>query len=607
MIGKHSLLVLALALLLGACGSGGDSGLPSSDDGGSQVDDGSGDDAGSGDDDGGAGDDGADDDGSDDGADDGSDDGADDDGSGDDGGGGDDAAGVDDIPAFAALQCDLAASGPMAGALDPVQSAMVDQLGGNFAAIPEVGPAAQDLVVGTARFLDIVDALAASGTVLFTEQDPAAGGDALDGTAHAVQCGAKSLAAAFVGSPLAAALPAQSETLVTQLAELTLVFDGPDSIGLEGLADLTDRLAGIADTLSGMVDVVESFPGMVPADLDALPPAFPAEAFVALARAPAVLLADLAEVLRDAGSLDGQGTADAIALTLTDLLATATVFDATGTVPALVETAQGQLAEGLGLILEPLFAAIAEALGGGAGATFPDFLAGGIDGFPGGANPLEALLGGAQPGTDALASQLAGVPVLGDVLGLLVASAGGDFDFTDPAAGADLLAAVLAGDGPQGFGSLADALTTAAEELTALAPAALDPTAGAPGSDPEALGTLLALLADNPLSALLADYAGALGGDDVPAYAPADLAASLEGLFASIVEEADGGLFGSLLDLLGDLVNTLLGVLGDNPLAALLSAVFTGFTESDPSLTVNALESALEEALGGFAAFAPAD
>lgn len=619
------LLIFFSISLLAACGSGDStapapndstSGTDQSNDGstGGSNDDGSGDgtDDGTGD----GTDDGSDDgsgDGTDDGAGDGTDDGSGDgtdDGSGgtDDGsGGGDDGSAGDTLPAtFASLQCDTAAGGPISGPLDPAQTEMRDQLAARFADVPELGASAASLVSATARFLDIVDAMAASGNTLFAEQDPAAGGEALEGGALAVQCGSKSLAEAYTNSPLAEALPVSSAQLVQQLAELTLIFDGPDSIGMDGLQELTTRLSDIAQTMSSMAGVLEGFPELLPASVaDATGP-LPAEGFFALLNAPADAMANIATILDAAGQLQGQQTADAIAVTLSDLTAQASAFDTTGTLGSGLGEAQTQLANGLALILPALFDAISEGLGNIDTETFSDFLAGGIDGFPSGQNPLEVLLGGNMSGFESLESLLAEVPVLGEVAGLLMASAGEDFNFADPTAPTQLLTTLLAGNGPEGFEDLLSTLQSLGSQVQAIAPAGMLPgnASGFP-TDAAALGSVLTALEGNSGAALLGELSEALGGSNVPAYTPEDLAEALSALFSEIDAGADGGLLGSVITALSDLVNGLLAALGDNPLASLVTGVLGEFSTQNSSLEVSELDAALTELLDGLGAFAP--
>lgn len=545
-------------------------------------------------------DDGCTDDGS--GSDGGSDGGGTDDGAGD--GSGDDSAGGEPIT-FASLNCNIAASGPIAGPLDAAQEPMVTQLGGAFASVPEVGASATQLVVASARFLDVIDALAASGETLFAEQDPAAGGDALEGTARSVQCGAKSLADAYIDSPLAAAFPVSSDTLVRQLAELTLVFQGPESIGLNGLEDLTSRLANIAQTMSSMANTLESFPELLPAEFGPVTSALPEDAYLALVRAPADLLGNLADTLNAAGALQGQQTADAIAVTLTDLLGTAARFDNTGTTSAALSEGQGQLANGLAVILTPLFDAITQGLGDMSSDTFSDFLAEGIDGFPVGANPLETFLSGGLPGFDSLATLLSEVPVLGDLVGMLVAADGGQFDFASPTAGTDLLGSLLDGNGPAGFEDLLTALQGVGGQLSGIAPEGFDLTNGGFATNGEALNALLSALDANAGADLLTQLRDRLGGSNVPDYTPAELTEALAALLSEVESANSGGLLGTLIGALSDVVNGLLSALSGNPLASLVSGVVGDFSTQQPQLEVNELAAALESVVGGFADFAP--
>ena len=483
---------------------------------------------------------------------------------------------------------------------------MRDQLAARFADVPELGASAASLVGATARFLDILDALAASGNTLFAQQDPAAGGEALEGSALAVQCGSKSLAEAYINSPLAEALPVSSAQLVQQLAELTLIFDGPDSIGMEGLQELTTRLSDIAQTMSNMAGVLEGFPELLPASVADSTGPLPADGFFALLSAPADAIANIAAILDAAGKLQGQQTADAIAVTLSDLTAQASAFDTTGTLSSALGEAQTQLANGLALILPPLFDAISEGLGNIATETFSDFLAGGIDGFPSGQNPLEVLLGGNMSGFESLQSLLAEVPVLGEVTGLLMATAGEDFDFADPTAPTQLLTTLLEGNGPEGFEDLLTTLQSLGSQIQALAPAGMLPgnASGFP-TDAAALGNVLTALEGNGGSALLGELSEALGGGNAPAYTPEDLAEALSALFSEIDAGADGGLLGSVITALSNLVNGLLAALGDNPLASLVTGTLGEFSTQNSNLEVSELDAALTELLDGLGAFAP--
>ena len=527
-----------------------------------------------------------------------------DDGGSTDGGSGDDGSAGGDPITFANLDCSVASSGPIAGPLDAAQTPLIDTLGGAFAAIPEVGTSATQLVVATARLLDVVDALAASGQTLFVEQDPSAGGDALDGTALALQCGAKSLADAFTGSPLASAFPVSSDTLVRQLAELTLVFQGPDSIGLNGLQDLTNRLAGIAQTLSSMASTLESFPELLPAEFGPATGALPEDAYLALVRAPADLLANLADTLNAAGALQGQQTADAIAVTLTDLLGTVARFDSTGTTFSALSDAQEQIANGLAVILTPLFDAIAQGLGSMSTDTFPDFLVSGFEGFPGGSNPLETLLGGNLPGFDSLETLLAEVPVLGDLVGMLVAAGGGSFNFSNQSAGPELLNQLLSGAGPSGFEDLLGTLQAVGSQLTAIAPAGFDLTDGGFATNGDALSALLSSIEANAGADLLNQLRDRLGGNNVPSYTPAELTDALGAVLSETEGAGSGGLLGTLIGALGDVVNGLLSALSGNPLASLVSGLVGDFSTQQPQLEVDDLATALESVVGGFADFA---
>lgn len=507
--------------------------------------------------------------------------------------------------AFANFDCSLLTSAPVAGPMDAVQEPLESELGGAFSSVPEVGTSAAQLVIATSRFLDIVDALAASGEALFTERDPATGGEALNGTARSIQCGAKSLANAYSNSPLAEAFPISSDKLVRQLAELTLVFQGPESIGLNGLEDLTGRLAAISQTMSDMASTLENFPELLPAEFDPVTSAVPEEAYLALVRAPADLLSNLGSTLDAAGSLEGQNTADAIAVTLTDLLGAAASFDDSGNASSALMEAQGQLANGLALILTPLFEAITEGLGDMSADTFSDFLAGGFDGFPSGANPLETLLSGGIPGFDSLATLLQEVPVLGDLVGTLVAAGGGQFDFSNPTAGTELLSDLVEGDGPSGFEDLLTALEAVGGQFSAISPDGFTLTDGAFATNGEALSGLLTALDANAGADLLTQLRDRLGGNNVPDFTPAELTDALGAVLSEVEGASSGGLLGTLIGALSDVVNGLLSALSGNPLANLVSGVVGDFSTQQPQLEVEELSTALESLVSGFADFAP--
>lgn len=321
---------------------------------------------------------------------------------------------------FAQLQCGDG-PGTVEGPLDALQEPLVNELGGALADIPQIGASAESIVIAVAHLLDVVDALATSMATLAAEQDPEAGFLVLDGTASAIQCASKSLYEAYVFSPLAGLAPREVNALVAELAALATVFDGADSLGAKGLEDLTARLAGVADAIADIVQIL-------PADIGVFPDALPLD-YSALVQAPAVLLNNLADTLRFAGQLDGQATADAVTNTLTDLLGlleATLAFQGNGSpLSDLLMTLEEQLSQGLGMLLVPLFDAIAGAFGndeaGFGSGIFAGFLAGGMQGSS--TNPLADYLGGGAPdGVDRLrlSDVLAGLPILGNLLDRLL-------------------------------------------------------------------------------------------------------------------------------------------------------------------------------------------
>ena len=223
-----------------------------------------------------------------------------------------------------------------------------------------------------------------------------------------------------------------------------------------------------------------------------------------------------------------------------------------------------------------------------------------------GANPLETFLGGGMSGFESLQSLLAEVPVLGEVLGLLLASTGGDFDFSDPAAPTALLTGLLEGNGPEGFGDLLTTLQDLGAQVQAIAPAGMLPgDANGFPTDAAALGNVLAALEGNSGADLLGELSEALGGGNAPAFSPADLEEALAALFSEIDTGTDGGLLGSIIGALSDLVNGLLAALGDNPLASLVTGVLGQFSTQTGGLEVAELDTALTDLLDGLGAFAP--
>ena len=175
----------------------------------------------------------------------------------------------------------------------------------------------------------------------------------------------------------------------------------------------------------------------------------------------------------------------------------------------LLQQAEVALREGLGQLLVPLFDAIAGQLsdGGFQADAFADFLAGGFGG------EIDFALAGAIAGADGfgtppLAERLAGISVLGDILGQALSAEG--VDIGDLEGGLPLISELLAAGGEGGLPTLLEALRSAADQLQ---------SAGAgdalPG-DAEGLLALLPQLGDglDPLADTLRSVFSALASGD---------------------------------------------------------------------------------------------
>lgn len=465
--------------------------------------------------------------------------------------------------AFARFDCNLVAQGPIAGPLDDAQAALIEQTAAALAGNPEFGASGEAIVIGVARLLDLVDGLAATSTVLFTEQDPQAAANELLGVSQAVQCAAASLANAAAESPLRTNPLALQ--LIRDLEALALAFDvqDPNFIGADGLETLTAQLGIIADTLGDIT--------RVPAvDFAGAP-----DGVTELLALTADLFDDLAITLASVSELDGQASADQISATVTGVLGNLLAILPDNAAAEPLMQAQAAIADGLSQILVPLFDAIAAQLdAGGMSGGFGGFLSGG---FTGTDTPVSAVIGGDAGLTNGvlLGDQLAGVPVLGDLIGLLLAAGGegGDSGDNGPLGGAALITDLINGQGPDGAPDLAAALSQFATQLQALAPDGV--ALPAPG-DGNPLTTLLGVLADNPVADLLSQLGDALGGDGVPSAAgPADIADAISGLLSGLQSSpASGGLAG--------LLDTVVGLLTDNPLGEIVTGLLNGGTGELP-------------------------
>lgn len=396
------------------------------------------------------------------------------------------------------INCNAVAEGPVAGPLDEAQATLIAQTAGSLGSNEQIGETGVALVVGVSRLLDLVDALAASGGTLATEQDPEAAAADLAGVSEAVQCALVSLADAAQASPLAQ-LPG-ADMLLEQLADLAMSFDtqDPSFVGTEGLEALTTQLAGISTTLSGMIASAAGNPEYgVPEELQAL------------VMVPSVLLDDIAAALISVGQLDGQASAENLSAAITGVLGGILSLAPGDAAAEPLAQAEAAISEGLAQLLVPLFEAISGqfAAGGLPASSFSDFLAGGFTGVDTGF--LEGIIAGGASSPDgadrpSLETLLSGVPVLGDVLAQVLG--GGGFD-TGGLEGAPLISELLAGGGD--LPSLLEALQMAASQLE-----------GAAGSgdvafptDAEGLAGLLeSLSGDNALASALEELFVALTG-----------------------------------------------------------------------------------------------
>lgn len=415
---------------------------------------------------------------------------------------------------FAKFDCSFAAEGPVAGPLDEAQSALIEQTASNLGDNEQLGESAVAIITGVSRLLDVVDALAASGESLAVSQDPELASQDLLGATQALQCGAASLAEAGQASPLAT-LP-EMDQLLEDLKNLALALDAQDpaTLGPEGIETLTARIADVAETLSALATLAAQDIGL---------PGVPPE-LQGLLTLPSILLADIADTLRAAGTLDGQGVADGFSTAVGGVLSGVLNLAPGDAAAGPLAQAEASLREGLGQLLVPLFDAIAGQLsdGGFQPDAFADFLAGGF------AGETDFALAGAIAGADGfgtapLAERLAGIPVLGDILAQVLAADG--VDTGELEGGLPLISALLSGGGEDGLPSLLEALQSAAGQLQS-----------AGGGDASELPTdaegLLALLPQ-------------LGNGDNP------LASTLQSIFSTLASGDSGGLQGLLDSLAG--------------------------------------------------------
>lgn len=430
-----------------------------------------------------------------------------------DGGGTPDPADETPVQILSRINCNAAAEGPVAGPLDQAQAALIAQTAENLGSNAQIGASGEAFVVAVSRLLDLVDALAASGSTLAAEQDPEAAAADLAGAGDAVQCALVALADAAQASPLAQ-VPGV-DMLLEQLADLALSFDpqDPSFVGTEGLEALTAQLAGLGTTLSDMIATAAANPQYgVPEELQAL------------VMVPAVLLDDIAAALISVGQLDGQASADNLSAAITGVLGGIASLAPGDAAAAPLAQAEAAISEGLAQLLVPLFDAISGqfAAGGMPASSFSDFIAGGFTGADTGF--LQGIIAGGAASPDgadrpSLETLLSGIPVLGDVLAQVLG--GGGFD-TGGLEGAPLIAELLAG-GESGLPSLLEALQLAAAQLE-----------GAAGSGDVAFPTD---------AAGLATLLESLAGDNA-------LASALEQLFAALTG-GGGGLAALLAPLLG--------------------------------------------------------
>lgn len=291
---------------------------------------------------------------------------------------------------FAAIKCD--AGGAIEGALDPLQTALAENLGGALGDVPGLGPSAESVVVAVATLLDVVDSLVRSAEALEAEGDPETAQLRLEGATDALQCGAKALYEAYALSPIANLAPTEVEALVAELVGLLAVLDGSldPSAGLERV---TGRLAGVADALSDIANIL-------PQDIAALDGVI---TLSALTKAPAHLLTNLGDVLRATGQLDGQAASDAVATTLTDLLGVLQVVKlpdgGEGALVQLLTGVQDALSNTLSALLAPVFDLLRGIFRndevGFASRVYSDFLYQGVTATPG--NALADYAGGMAP------------------------------------------------------------------------------------------------------------------------------------------------------------------------------------------------------------------
>lgn len=425
--------------------------------------------------------------------------------------GDDNDASVDEV--FAKFDCSFAAEGPIAGPLDEAQSALIEQSANSIGDNEQLGESAVAIITGVSRLLDVVDALAASGESLAVSQDPELASQELLGATQALQCGAASLAEAGQSGPLTA-LP-ETQGLLEDLKNLALALDAQDpaTLGPEGIETLTAHIADVAESLSDIATLVA---------LDVGVPGAPPE-LQELLTLPSILLSDIADTLRAAGTLDGQGVADGLSTTVGGVLSGILELAPGDAAAEPLEQAEVSLREGLGRLLVPLFDAIAGQLsdGGFSPDAFGDFLAGGFSGETDFA--LAGAIAGADGfGTEPLADRLAGIPVLGDILASALAADG--VDTGELEGGLPLISALLSGDGEGGLPTLLEALQSAAGQLQ---------NAGGDGSElPTDAEGLLALLPQ-------------LGDGDNP------LANTLQSIFSALASGDSGGLQGLLDSLAG--------------------------------------------------------
>lgn len=291
---------------------------------------------------------------------------------------------------FAALTCEV--SGSVEGALDPLQTALVDNLGGALGDVQGLGPSAESVVVAVATLLDVVDSLVRSAETLQAEGDPETAQLRLEGATDALRCGAKALYEAFALSPIADLAPKEVDALVAELVGLLTVLDGSGDPSA-GLERITGSLAGVADALSDIANILPNDIGLL-GDIISLQ---------ALTKVPAHLLTNLGDVLRATGQLNGQATSDAVAATLTDLLGVLQLVKLPdGGEAGLVQLLTGvqdALSNTLSALLTPVFDLLRGVFrndeAGFAARVYSDFLYQGMTAEPG--NALADYAGGMAP------------------------------------------------------------------------------------------------------------------------------------------------------------------------------------------------------------------